>query len=68
MEFKKIIIGILVVLFAIVLFQNTQVITVKFLFWEVQMAQILILLLSALLGFAIGYILLHIRGRRKRRG
>ncbi len=66
MEFRKILMIILGVIFLIVLVQNFQAITVEFLFWEIEIPQIIVLFLSALLGFIICYIWLHIRGRRRR--
>ncbi len=66
MEFRKILMIILGVIFLIVLVQNLQPITVEFLFWERDVPQIIMLFLSALLGFIICYIWLHIRGRRRR--
>ncbi|GEM_PF-2287637 len=67
MDFKRVLIIILAIVFFIVLVQNFQPINVEFLFWEVEVPQIIMLFLSALLGFLICYIWLHIRGRRRRR-
>ncbi len=66
MEFRKILMIILGVIFFIVLAQNFQPIIVEFLFWEIEVPQIIMLFLSALLGFIICYIWMHIRGRRRR--
>lgn len=66
MDFKKILMIVLGVIFLIVLIQNLQPIIVEFLFWEIEVPQIIMLFLSALLGFIICYIWLHIRGRRRR--
>ena len=59
MEFKlspKVIsltaLGILVL---IVLLQNTQVVTLRFLFWQVSMSRIILLPLILLAGFAAGF-------------
>ncbi len=66
MDYKRILMIILGVIFLIVLIQNFQPISVEFLFWEIEVPQIIMLFLSALLGFIICYIWLHIRGRRRR--
>lgn len=48
---------ILIVLFLIVLLQNTHVVRMRFLFWQVGMSQIILLPLILLIGFVAGYIL-----------
>ena len=45
------------VLFLIILLQNTQVVTLRFLFWEFGMSQIILIPLAVLLGVGVGYIL-----------
>lgn len=62
----KVIAGIvLVVLLAVLLVQNTAVVTYRLLFWTIRLSQILLVPLIALLGFLIGYIAGSIRRRRK---
>ncbi len=53
----KIAIGILsgLVLLVIIL-QNTEVVSVKLLFWEIQMSRVLLILLAAVVGFVGGYV------------
>ena len=41
-------------LFLIVLLQNTQVVSLRFLFWQLSMSQIILLPLVILIGFVIG--------------
>lgn len=41
----------------IVLLQNTQVVTLRFLFWRASMSQILIVLILLGLGFFAGYLI-----------
>jgi uncharacterized integral membrane protein len=48
---------VLAVLSFIVLLQNTHVVRVRFLFWQVGMSQIILLPLILLVGFVAGYIL-----------
>lgn len=55
MEAKKVFLIILIVLFCVVLLQNTQVVTMRFLFWRAAMSQIILLPLILLAGFAAGY-------------
>lgn len=52
----KIIVGIVLgVLFIIFLLQNTQVISIRLLFWKLSMSRIIFLPLILLLGFVIGF-------------
>lgn len=52
---KQIIIWVLVILVLIIMIQNTRVVTVKLLFWNMSVAQIVIILGAFLLGLATGY-------------
>jgi uncharacterized integral membrane protein len=62
----KVIVGIaLVVLLAVLLVQNTAVVTYRLLFWTVSLSQIVLVPLIAILGFGVGYIAGSIRRRRK---
>lgn len=47
---------VLVALFLIILVQNTQVVTLRFLFWKISMWQIVLITLAILVGFVLGYI------------
>lgn len=51
------------VLLLIILMQNTEVVTLHFLFIQVQMSQIVLVLLTAILGFIGGYIFAMITPR-----
>jgi uncharacterized integral membrane protein len=57
MRLKTVVIAVLVLFFGILLAQNTQVVTFQFLFWELSMSRIVVLLLSGLVGFVLAYIL-----------
>ena len=57
----------LVVLFLIVIFQNSQETTINLLFFSTTMPLIIILVLSALVGALIGYFLPMVRDRRRSR-
>lgn len=56
MKPKVIITLVGIVLFLVVLVQNTQVVTLHLFFWKVSMSQIILIPIIMLLGFAIGYI------------
>jgi uncharacterized integral membrane protein len=57
MNFKIILVVILVCLALIFLAQNIQVVTVSFLFWEISMSRAVLLFFSLLTGFIIGWFL-----------
>jgi uncharacterized integral membrane protein len=61
-----------VLLFLVILIQNTQVVVVKLLLWELSMPQILLIGLTLLLGISFGFILatifLYRAGKRKGTG
>jgi len=56
MKPKTIVILVLVALFAIILIQNTQVVTLRLLFWKVGMSQIILVPLIMVIGFILGYL------------
>ena len=49
-------IGLLVlgILFLIILLENTQVVSMRLLFWEISMSRIILFPLVAMIGFVIG--------------
>jgi len=55
MKPKNIVLIILGVLLFVVLLQNTQVVSVRFLFWKLSMSRIILLPLFMLTGFIIGF-------------
>jgi uncharacterized integral membrane protein len=62
---KTIAIVVVVVLFLIFLFQNTTVMTLRLYFWEVSMSQIILVPLILLVGFACGFAVGKLTGRKK---
>ena len=64
MKAKTIIILVLVALFLIILFQNTQVVELRLLFWTISMSRIILFPLTLLLGFAIGYIVCKLTNKK----
>jgi lipopolysaccharide assembly protein A len=57
MNFKIILVIILVGLCLIFLAQNVQVVTVSFLFWEMSMSRAVLIFFTLLIGFTIGWFL-----------
>lgn len=55
MNTQKLVISLAAVLGVVVLLQNTQVVTLRFLFWRISMSQIILLVLLSALGFLAGY-------------
>jgi uncharacterized integral membrane protein len=64
---RIIIILTVLILFVVFMVQNTEVITVTFLFEDVQMSSVVLILISALAGFIFGlFIAKPIHWRRKK--
>jgi uncharacterized integral membrane protein len=59
---KGIIAGVLLVLFFIVLGQNTDVVTLRFLVWKLSMSRIVLMLLSLFVGVIIGFVAARLTG------
>lgn len=57
--------AVLVFLALIFVVQNIEVVTMKFLFWELSMARAVLLIFSLLIGFIIGWILHSYMAYRK---
>jgi uncharacterized integral membrane protein len=62
MKPKTITILVLIGLFLIILIQNTQVVTLRLLFWKVGMSQIILVPLTMLIGFILGYLVVKVTG------
>jgi uncharacterized integral membrane protein len=63
MNWKMIVVFVLVVLFVVITVQNTEVVSFTLLFWQLTMSRIVWLLLTFVVGVAAGYILCTIRCR-----
>ena len=63
-SFKSIVLIVLAVLVLILFVQNSQVVSVKFFFWELTMSRIIMFPLLVLAGFILGYVLC-LTGRKK---
>ena len=59
--------GVVVVLVIIFIAQNSQSVRVKFLFWDASAPLIFALLITTLVGVAIGYVTPIVRSRRRAR-
>lgn len=55
---------VLSLLLLIIILQNTEVVAVRILFWEIQMSRVLLILLAAVVGFVGGYVVSALRGAR----
>ena len=55
MKSKDLLLVSLIIVFLIILTQNAQVVTFRFLFWKLSMSQIILVVLSGLIGVLIGY-------------
>ena len=62
MQAKTIVVLVLIGLFLIILVQNTQVVTLRLLFWKLGMSQIVLVPLTMLIGFIIGFIVAKATG------
>ena len=62
---KTIAIVVVMIFFLIFLFQNTTVMTLRLYFWEVSMSQIILVPLILLVGFACGFAVGKLTGRKK---
>jgi uncharacterized integral membrane protein len=67
MKPKIIACSVLAILLLIVLIQNTQIVTLRLFFWKIGMAQILLILLTMMIGFVVGYIVARVTGNRQER-
>jgi uncharacterized integral membrane protein len=64
----KVVVGILSgLLLLIIILQNTEVVGVKLLFWEIQMSRVLLILLAAVFGFIGGYVVAALRAAPDRK-
>ena len=64
---KTIAIIVVFVLFLVFLFQNTSVVTLRLYFWEISMSQIILIPLVLLIGFAVGFAVAKLTGKKKQR-
>jgi uncharacterized integral membrane protein len=61
---KFIITAILAVLFGVLLMQNSQVVSLKLLFWEISMSRIIFFPVLVLIGFVVGFVVAKMTGSK----
>ena len=59
--------SILIVLFLLVVVQNTQVVEFQFLFWKIGMSRIIVISFMMLIGFVIGYLVARMEKDTKKK-
>ena len=64
MRLRSVVILVLLLLFLIVVVQNTEVVTVRLLFWDLVMSRIILLALTMGVGMIIGLLLGRPWGKR----
>lgn len=57
MRIRGVIITVLITLFLVVIGQNTEVVAIRLLFWDVSMSRVVLFLGSLLLGVLVGFLL-----------
>ena len=57
--------AIVALLFVIVLLQNTDVVTLRVLFWDVSMSQIILIPLVLVIGFVLGFLAAKLLGGKR---
>ncbi len=58
--------AVLVLLILVFVFQNTEVVDLRFLFWTVTMSRVLLAMLFLIVGLILGWILCGLVQQRKR--
>ncbi|HET6277204.1 MAG TPA: LapA family protein [Candidatus Polarisedimenticolia bacterium] len=64
---KVAVVILLGLLLLVIILQNTQVVAVRVLFWEIQMSRLLLIVLAAAVGFIGGYVVASLRAGRNGR-
>jgi uncharacterized integral membrane protein len=58
---------VLIALFLIILIQNTQVVTLRLFFWKVGMSQIILIPITMIIGFVVGFVVSKVTENRDKR-
>ena len=56
MNIKTIALGVAICLFLIILAQNAQMVTLRLLFWQIVISQVILVPLAMAIGFVLGYV------------
>lgn len=67
MKAKTIVVLILIALFLVILIQNTQAVALRLFFWKIGVSQIILIPLTMLIGFVVGYIVARVIGGNHKR-
>jgi len=67
MKARTIALLVLIALFVIILIQNTQVVTLRLFFWKIGMSQIILIPLTMIIGFVVGFIVSKVTGNQTRK-
>ncbi|MEE9555370.1 MAG: lipopolysaccharide assembly protein LapA domain-containing protein [candidate division Zixibacteria bacterium] len=65
MEAKKVIFVLAVILAIVIMFQNTHMVTVTLLLWDFDLSLILLILLTTLIGFVLGYLVNSFKPKKR---
>jgi len=68
MNAKIVIILVLIILFSVILIQNTEIVTFHLLFWKIGMSRIIMISFMLLVGFVIGFIVAKLSKHKTERG
>ena len=64
---KLAVIGIVIIFVLIILLQNSNMVTFRFLFWKLSVSQILLLPATLIVGFGIGAVTVLLSTKKKQR-
>lgn len=64
MKAKTIVIIILIAIFVLLIVQNFQVLTFRFLFWKISMSRAIFIPLILIVGFVLGYLFAKVRKKK----
>lgn len=65
MNSKQIILLAIIIIMLIILIQNTAVVSLKLLFWEINMSKIILFFIILICGFAAGFLTAKIHSKKK---
>jgi uncharacterized integral membrane protein len=65
MKAKMIVVLVALLLALIILVQNTQAVTFRLFFWSAEISQLLLVLVTLVLGFVLGFLVAKLTGRKK---
>ncbi len=68
MNAKTVVILIIAVLLLIIILQNTQIVTMRLFFWKISLSRIILLAVTLIVGFALGYFVGEITASKPKNG